>query len=92
MDVFDSELGVAEWFSVLNWECLPDFGPCHSYAATGQVEKFLKRYVINKELERFCGTILEKLKSNRAGQPMVVLEGDPGVGKTTLIYLSLIHI
>ena len=92
MELFDATLGVAEWYSVLNWDCLPDMGSCHSFAAAGEQEEFLQRYVITGELRRFYGTILEKLKTKRIGQPVVLLKGDPGIGKTTFIYSLKSHV
>ena len=92
MNLFDSNVGISEWYSVLNWDFLPDFGPCHHHAASGEIEEFMQRYVMTDELKRFCGTISEKLESRRIGQPVVMLEGNPGLGKTTLIYSLSAHV
>jgi len=86
MEIFDESYGISEWFDVLKWKCLPDMGPCHQFAASGEQQEFLQRYVVTPELQKFCGSILEKLKTKRIGQPVVMLKGDPGVGKTTMIY------
>lgn len=92
MQLFDADYGIAEWLPVLNWEKIPDLGPCHNYAASGEEEEFLHRYVITEELRNFCGTLLLKLKTKRIGHPVVMLEGDPGIGKTTLVYALKAHV
>lgn len=89
---FDDGVGVSEWFSVLGWGKLPDMGPCHSLAASGEVEKFRRRYLITDDLQRFYVNILTRLKSHRVGQPVVLLKGEPGIGKTTLVYTLKAHL
>lgn len=90
-EIFDSNVGISEWYPVLNWECLPDMGPCHSYAASGEIDQFKQRYLVEGDLERFYGTVLDKLRHNRATQAVVLIKGDPGIGKTTFIYSLVAH-
>ena len=72
---------IKNWYSILNWEILPNFGSCHSNETT---EFFNLDYLESSEIIKLQSNILETLKAETVSQ--IRLTGSPGLGKTTFLY------
>lgn len=79
-------MAISDWYPILNWANLPNFGFCHTIT---DVEEFKKNFVETEPLLEFRKNLLETLNGSFESHFIRIL-GKPGSGKTTFLY-SLIR-
>ncbi len=89
--LFDEEVGVTEWFKLLGWISYPDLGNCHSLLTEGRTKEFDLRYYSSDELKEFASNLKLKLQHTSAAGTMMLVQGNPGIGKTTFLFTLLDH-
>lgn len=72
---------IKSWLKLLDWENIPNFGPCHSGDNTffSEID-----YYKSEELEELENKLFTILQSDNYGHLRIV--GTPGIGKTTFLY------
>lgn len=73
---------IKDWFPVLKWNGLPNFGNCHS---DNDFDKFKKSYYCHREIEKLYNNIVVTLENGLSSQN-IRLTGNPGAGKTSFLY------
>ena len=73
---------VSDWYPVLNWNKLPNFGSCHTKSC---MEDFSNSYYRDEQIVTLYSNICETLKGSFSSAN-VRLAGDPGAGKTSFLY------
>ncbi|EJX9126141.1 hypothetical protein RUK17_003285 [Vibrio cholerae] len=73
---------IRNWFNVLNWNNLPNFGNCHS---SNDVEHFKRNYYCHSEIDRLYTNIVTTISSGLSAQN-IRIAGEPGAGKTSFLY------
>ncbi|MEY8215564.1 MAG: hypothetical protein RPR97_13905 [Colwellia sp.] len=81
-DVEVKARSVSDWYPILNWNTLPNFGSCHTNSS---LEDFTKSYYRDEKIVTLYNNICETLKGNVAAAN-IRLAGDPGAGKTSFLY------
>ncbi|MBL0638697.1 Cdc6/Cdc18 family protein [Aeromonas veronii] len=73
---------IKDWYPVLNWNKLPNFGSCHTAAS---MDEFKKNYYLTSDIATIYTNICETLE-NSVNATNVRISGDPGAGKTSFLY------
>lgn len=73
---------IADWYQVLSWDHLPNFGSFHTKKCN---EEFKKNYYRDPKIVSLYKNICETLK-NDVSSANIRLSGDPGAGKTSFLY------
>ncbi|EKN4030260.1 hypothetical protein ACHZG4_002117 [Yersinia enterocolitica] len=73
---------IRDWFKVLNWSKLPNFGNCHS---TNDYDHFQKNYYCNEDIDSLYINLITTLSSGLNSQN-IRIAGEPGAGKTSFLY------
>lgn len=82
--MFDEIKGssIADWYPLLNWHDLPNFGSCHTKSC---IQEFTKSYYRDEKIVKLYKNICETLKGS-VSAANIRLAGDPGAGKTSFLY------
>lgn len=80
---FNKAPSIRDWFNILNWQGLPNFGSCHTDMTN---EKFKKSYYINDAISTLYNNLTTTLEYNGLASQNIRLLGDPGAGKTSFLY------
>ncbi len=75
-------MAIGDWFPILNWQDLPNFGYCHTIA---DLAEFKKSFLETEELSEFRRNFLTTLNGSFDTHQQRIL-GKPGAGKTTFLY------
>lgn len=73
---------IKDWFPILKWANLPNFGNCHS---DSDLEKFTKSYYCHNKIQKLYHNIVTTLDNGLSSQN-IRLTGNPGAGKTSFLY------
>ncbi|MCA3928879.1 LYR motif-containing protein [Vibrio vulnificus] len=73
---------ISDWYPVLNWSKLPNFGSCHTKQC---VTEFTNSYYRDEKIVTLYQNICQTLSADYASAN-VRISGDPGAGKTSFLY------
>jgi hypothetical protein len=74
---------IKDWFEILNWPELPNFGNCHTTLGKNNFEK---SYYITTEIQSLYENLTASLDENVLNSSNVRILGHPGAGKTSFLY------
>lgn len=74
---------IKDWFSLLNWPKLPNFGSFHTSLGTSS---FADNYYINEDIETLYLNLSTTLEFGGLDSQNVRIIGHPGAGKTSFLY------
>ena len=74
-----------DWFKILKWNALPNFGNCHNIA---DYSAFSNHYLLTSDLDRFKKNLLSTLTGDFEQLNLKIM-GRPGCGKTSFLYYLL---
>jgi len=74
---------ISDWFPILNWPRLPNFGHCHT---NWKSEDFNNEYFVSDKLATLYKNICATMSSGGVNAANIRITGDPGAGKTSFLY------
>lgn len=73
---------ISDWYPILNWSRLPNFGSCHTAQC---VTEFTNSYYRDEKIITLYQNICQTLSADYSAAN-VRISGDPGAGKTSFLY------
>lgn len=80
---FKKSPSIRDWFDILGWSGLPNFGSCHTNLTQATFEK---NYYINDDISTLYSNLTATLEFNGIESQNVRILGQPGAGKTSFLY------